>query len=50
MTGEVLSYILLHKLDAKIRVVDALDFMTNARNYRVSSEYGYKVYMGDEHT
>jgi len=39
VAGEVLSYILLHKLDAKIRVVDALDFVANTRNYRISSAH-----------
>jgi hypothetical protein len=42
VAGEVLSYILLHKLDAKIRVADALDFVANTRNYRISSANGRK--------
>jgi hypothetical protein len=40
VAGEVLSYILLHKLDTKIRVADALDFVANTRNYRISSIHG----------
>jgi hypothetical protein len=39
VTGEVLPYILHHKLDAKIRVADALDFVANTGNYRISSVY-----------
>jgi len=46
----VLSHVLLHKLDAQIGVVNALDFVTDTRNYAISSAHGSDVHSVDERT